>query len=64
MNATGKAARRKFGNRFAAKAAKTRRPQRKAFGKLNVSVQRGNAEAWVREHGGDAEPEPTPESVS
>ena len=55
---TGKAARRRHGTRFAAKAAKSKRTHKK-FGKLPVSESRGNAKAWregaidVQDQGGD-----------
>jgi len=48
MISTGKAARRQFGTRAAAKRGKTRRPKRKSFGKLPISASRGNAEAFIR----------------
>lgn len=53
MTDTGKKARQRHGTRFAAKRAKARRPrQRKEFGKLPVSVVRGNAQAFVLAHSG------------
>jgi len=53
MNSIGKAARKKFGNRHAAKAAKRRKVRRKVFGHLTYSIIRKTAEAFVREHGGE-----------
>ena len=43
---TGKAARKRYGNRYDCKAAKKRSRRRRAFGKLPVSESRGNARAW------------------
>lgn len=48
VTATGKRARRKFGNRYAAKAGKQRRRARKRFGELKYSALRKTAEAAVR----------------
>ena len=53
MNATGKAARKRYGNRYDAKRAKPRKKRRKEFGKLPVSFARGNAEQFVRTSGVD-----------
>jgi hypothetical protein len=47
MTHTGKRARQKYGNRYAAKRAKVRRPKRKHFGELPISTKRGNAQAFV-----------------
>lgn len=55
---TGKAARKRLGNRFACKRAKTKKPKTKTFGKLPVSESRGNAEEWRR--GSIIEPTPEP----
>lgn len=43
---TGKAMRKQFGTRYAAKRAKARRHGRKRFGQLDVSEKRGNAAPW------------------
>jgi len=47
---TGKKARKAHGNRFACKRAKAKTSRQKSFGKLAVSVSRGNADSWVREN--------------
>lgn len=57
MNSTGKAARRHHGTRVACKRAIRRRVRRRQFGTLPISVKRGNADAWVREHGGGMMPQ-------
>lgn len=68
MNATGKAARKRFGTRFAAKAAKATRAQgrkkgnRKQFGKLPVSNARGNAAQFVTNNSGFVEVTDAPAS--
>jgi len=51
MNATGKRARKRYGNRFAAKSHKSSRGTRstkRKFGSLPVSVLKGNTEAFIR----------------
>ena len=64
MTATGKRARKKYGNRFACKRAKEHQTERKEFGSLPVSVVRGNAASWViqqtREQEGKAQVPPAP----
>lgn len=52
MNATGKAARRRYGTRAAAKAAKGRRAKRKTFGKLPISTVGKTAAEFVRHNSG------------
>lgn len=49
MTNTGKHARKRYGTRVAAKQAKSRRSRRKSFGKLPVSVSRGNADQFNRD---------------
>lgn len=58
MNSTGKAARKRYGTRAAAKRAKGRKRTRKQFGKLPVSNSKGNASSWVIARSGEA---PAPE---
>lgn len=53
MTTTGKSARKRYGTRVSAKQAKSSRRRRKAFGKLPVSVSRGNAEQFIRNNGGE-----------
>lgn len=54
---TGKAARKRYGTRFAAKAAKARTRARKVFGKLPISMVAGNALEFVRKHSHSTEGE-------
>lgn len=49
MTSTGKAARKRHGTRFAAKAAKSRKGKRKTFGTLPYSAVRGNAATFDSE---------------
>ena len=52
MTDTGKKARREHGNRYAAKAARKRRPKRKQFGKLPFSTIGKTAAEFVRRNSG------------
>jgi hypothetical protein len=47
MTQTGKAMRRQFGTRYAAKRAKARKPKRKLFGTLPISMKAGNGQRFA-----------------
>lgn len=50
MNSTGKAARKRYGTRVAAKRSKGRKAKTKTFGHLPISVIAGTAMEFVRRH--------------
>ena len=50
---TGKAARKRLGNRYACKRSTRAKNTEKKFGELPVSDKKGNAGEWVRQHSSD-----------
>ena len=50
---TGKAARKRLGNRYACKRSTRAKNTERKFGELPVSEKKGNAQEWVRAHSGD-----------
>ena len=52
---TGKAARKRLGNRYACKRSTRAKNTEKKFGELPVSNKKGNAEEWIRQHSQEEE---------